>query len=101
MTDQVVFDDYFNKVWIEWIGWEGVKIPFLHQDLRTEWYVSTYKMGLKRVLKALRKIRTMGHPIVYVRIPVDEKLKKFEEMLGFTEYHRDSDHIYLFQRTDI
>jgi len=101
MHKESLYNDYFNHSWLEWVSTKDVRVPFLHQELRTEWCVSTYKMGLIRMLDILRKVKAMGHPVLYVRIPIDEKMKKFEEMIGFTEYARDTESIYLFQRTNV
>ena len=100
-NEEVLHNDYFNKTWIEWVTDGKVSVPFLHQDLRTEWCVSTYKTGLKRILGVLRLLHLRGIPILYIKIPIDDHHKKFEEMIGFTEYARDSDNIFMFQRTDI
>jgi len=95
------YSDYFNRIWVEWVDSGMVRVPFIHQELRTEWCLSTYKTGLLRILKVRRKLNLMGFPIVYVKIDIDEKMKKFEETFGFTEYHRTDESIFMYQKTEV
>lgn len=60
-------------------------MPFFHLNLR-KWSKDIYKDGRLLFEEICFKLGELGHPAVFVAVPVDDKkLIKFEKMFGFEE----------------
>lgn len=97
LEDVVVFDDYFNKMWIQY---DENGNPFLHHDLRTEWFLSTYKTVLSRLKEIRDLLNESGHPFLYVLVTNgDPKMHKFLNMCGFDEVVHFNEQTLYMQET--
>jgi len=70
--------------------------PFFHMDLR-KWSKDLYKMYLSIFGEVLMFLKDKGFNKVYVVIPKDEKLLKFESMFGFKILDDTTEHYLMVQ----
>lgn len=61
----------------------------LHLDMQDKWTLGMYKSMLREFQTALDKLKSEGVEDVYVVIPEDPKLLRFEEMFGLELLHSD------------
>ena len=71
--------------------------PYLHLEFNGEWSLKLYREYARHFESITQYLKEQGHTHVYVIIPKDEKLVRFEQLFGF-EISTETDSMYFMQQ---
>ena len=80
-----------------YVEYDASNKPYLHLEFKGEWSIKLYREYAQHFNNITQYLKEQGHSHVYVIIPKDEKLLRFEQLFGF-EISSETDNMYYLQQ---